>query len=71
MIVKQAESPIYQRRKRASLPGKGADARAVNREKSFDQYLIEAFDGEVVKEGNRFGNVSDMTRDNLIRLSQF
>ena len=70
MIVKQAENPIYQRRKRNSLPGKGVEDRAVNREKSFDQYLIEAFGGEVVKEGNRFGNVSELTRDNLIRLSQ-
>ncbi len=70
MIVKQAESPIYHRRKRASLPGKGVDARAVNREKSCDQYLIEAFSGEVVRESDRFNNVSDLTRDNLIRLSQ-
>jgi hypothetical protein len=70
MIVKQAESPIYHRRKRTSLPGKGMESGAVNREKSFDQYLIEAFDGEVVKEGNHFGDVSALTRDNLIRLSR-
>lgn len=71
MIVKQTESSIYHRRKRDSLPGKGMDTRAVNREKSFDQYLLEAFSGEVVKEGNRFAqNLSPLARENLIRLSQ-
>lgn len=70
MIVKEAENPIYHRRKRESLPGRGLDARAGNHEKSFDQYLLEAFQGEVVKTGDRFAdNVSNLTRENLIRLS--
>ncbi len=71
MVVKQAEGAVYHRRKRESLPGKGIEVRAGNREKSFDQYLIEAFSGEVVRQGERFSNqVSQLTRDNLIRLGQ-
>ena len=71
MIVKQMESPIYHRRKRESLPGKGMESGAVNREKSFDQFLLEAFDGEVVQRGERFSSsVSQLQKENLIRLSQ-
>lgn len=70
MIVKEMENPVYHRRKRSSLPGKGGEARAGNREKSFDQYLLEAFQGEVVRSGDQFdSSVSRLTRENLIRLS--
>ncbi|MCB1309173.1 MAG: hypothetical protein KDK30_13365 [Leptospiraceae bacterium] len=71
MIVRKMDNPVFHRRKREGLPGRGMEDRAVNREKSFDQYLLEAFDGEVVRDGKDFsGNLSDLTRDNLIRLSQ-
>jgi hypothetical protein len=71
MIVKKLESPVFERRRRQGLPGKGVEAAPVNREKSFDQYLIEAFDGEVVKNGKNFSNgLSNLTRENIIRLSQ-
>ena len=44
---------------------------AVYREKSFDQVLLEAFDGEVVQRGERFSSsVSQLQKENLIRLSQ-
>lgn len=71
MIVKQLESPVYYKRRRESLPGRGGEARALKHDKSFDQYLLEAFQGEVVRDGKEFSrNVSSMQRDNLIRLSR-
>ena len=72
MIVRKMESPLYQKKRREPLTGKGVEVpSAANSEKSFDQYLLEAFDGEVVRDGKDFsGNLSDLTRDNLIRLSQ-
>ncbi len=71
MIVKKLESPIYYRKKRNALPGKGVDHHRSSKSKSFDQYLLEAFDGDVVQDGDRFSrNISDLTRDNLIRLSR-
>ena len=71
MIVKKLESPVYYRRRREGLAGRGMEARALKPEKSFDQYLLEAFDGEVVQEGDQFASsVSKLTRDNLVRLSQ-
>ena len=71
MIVRKMENPVFHRRKRASLPGHDFEPRAVNHEKSFDQYLIDTFQGEVVQQGNQFSqNLSALTQDNLIRLSQ-
>ena len=70
MIVKKMENPVYHKRKRTSLPGHDVQ-KAVNHEKSFDQYLLEAFQGEVVKQGDQVSNkVTALTRDNLIRLSR-
>ena len=71
MVVKKLENPIYYRRNRQALPGKGVEISGRNHEKTFDQYLLEAFDGEVVQNGGRFSkNISPMAKDNLIRLSQ-
>ena len=62
------EGPIYYKKNRTALAGKGA--KSANREKSFDQYLLEAFNGEVVQNGKDFSSsLSKLTRDNLIRLS--
>ncbi len=72
MVVKQMENPVFHRRKREGLAGRAVEPRTGNREKSFDQYLIEAFQGEVVRRGDDFASsVSQLTRDNLIRLSQY
>lgn len=72
MIVKSLESPVYYRRKRGALPGRGVEVAAPKAHtRSFDQYLLEAFHGEVVQQGDRIsGKLSDMTRENLIRLSE-
>ena len=71
MIVKKLESPIYYRKQRRSLAGKGVEQALAHKEKSFDQYLLEAFQGEVVQSGDRFSkSVSSLTRDNLIELGR-
>ena len=71
MIVKKLESPVYHRRPRRSLAGRGGDNDSFAESKSFDQYLIEAFQGEVVQKGDRFsGKVSALQQENLIRLSR-
>ncbi len=71
MIVRKLESPLYYRQqRREALPGRGYEAVAANR-KSFDQYLLEAFQGEVVQEGKRFSpRVSAVQRENLIQLGR-
>lgn len=71
MIVKKLESPVYHRRQRRPLPGRGVEGLSNGADKSFDQYLLEAFQGEVVQNGDRFsGKVSSLQQENLIRLSQ-
>jgi len=71
MIVRKLESPIFEKHSREGLPGRGVEPVAGNREKTFDQYLLEAFDGEIVKNGNSFApGLSSLTRENIIRLSQ-
>lgn len=70
MIVRKLESPLYRQQRREALPGRGYEPVAANR-KSFDQYLLEAFQGEVVQEGKRFSaRVSPMQRENLIQLGR-
>ncbi len=69
MIVKTVESPVFYRKKRKGLPGKNPVI-AKKEEKSFDQYLVEAFGGEVVQKDKSFSrNISELTQENLIRLS--
>lgn len=70
MIVRKMESPVFQQKKRQPLPGRGAE-HVANEEKSFDQYLLEAFQGEVVKEGERFhDSLSPLQKENVVRLSR-
>jgi len=71
MIVRKLESPLYYRQqRREALPGRGYETVAANR-KSFNQYLLEAFQGEVVQEGKRISpRVSPLQRENLIRLGR-
>ena len=71
MIVQKMENPVFHKRKRESLAGRDFEA-AVNNEKSFEQYLIDAFQGEMVQKGDQFSHkISNLTKENLIRLNQF
>lgn len=68
MMIQKLESPVYYRRKREARTGRVVESVV---DKSFDQYLIEAFRGDVVSENGKIkGNVSNLTRENIIRLSQ-
>lgn len=70
MVVRKMESPVYEKRRREALPGKGVE-RSSSGPNGFEQYLLDAFEGEVVKEGNRFAShVSPLQKENIIRLSQ-
>ncbi|MCB1172333.1 MAG: hypothetical protein KDK39_02150 [Leptospiraceae bacterium] len=69
MIVKKLENPVYHKRERVSLPGRDFTQAAANQDKSFDQYLLEVFEGEVVQQGSLFSTrVTPLTRENLISL---
>jgi len=68
MMIQKLDSPVYYRRKREAKPGRIVESRV---DKSFDQYLIEAFKGDVVSENGKIKeNVSSLTRENIFRLSQ-
>ena len=70
MIVRKIDSQVFQKPRRQGLPGKSLYIRPQNQEKGFDQYLIEAFQGELVKENERFSaKLSPLARSNLLRLS--
>lgn len=71
MIVKSLEHPVYYKKKRQPLPGKGMDRNEKPQvQKTFDQYLMESFQGEVVQKGKDFSSdLSSLTKENLIRLS--
>lgn len=70
MIVRKIQTPTYQRRKPTPLPGKGSEERQPALFPSrFEEYLLSAVDGEVVRRGDRFTGVSTFQRENIIRLS--
>lgn len=71
MIVRKIDAHVFQKPRRNALTGKGWDMRAKNQEKGFEQYLIEAFQGEVVQDGKHFSSeLTSLARRNLVRLSQ-
>lgn len=70
MIVKTIDSPVFYRKKRSALPAKGMEPKSIP-ERSFDQYLLEAFGGEVVQKNQKISpQMSAISRENLIRLSK-
>lgn len=71
MIVRKIQSPVYHRRRPTPLPGRGNEARQPELfSSSFEEALLEAVNGEVVRKGQRFsGSLSSFQRDNIIRLS--
>ncbi len=71
MNIKKIKGNAYSSPERKALAGQGWEAiRTGNSEKSFDQYLLEAFQGTVIKEESSFSReISPLLRKNLIRLS--
>ena len=70
MIIRSLQQPTYQR-SQSGIPGYGPSKKqgADQNGKTFEDYLLEAFEGEVVQEGKWFSsNMSDLTKRNLERL---
>lgn len=56
---------------RSPLAGRGALPKHNGKQKSFDEYLLEAFQGKVIKNGPHYHrSLSSLTRENLIRLGE-
>ncbi len=71
MIVRKIQSPVYQRRKPVPLAGKGGEDRQPALFPSrFEEFLLDAVGGEVVRRGDEFSrDLSSFQRENIIRLS--
>lgn len=71
MIIRTVQPPVYRRRKKG-LPGVGlklgiVEAKGLGR--TFDDYLLDLFQGEIVQEGGRFSSsLSDMMIRNLQKI---
>lgn len=71
MIVRKIQSPVYHRRRPVPLPGRGSEAKQPELfATEFEEILIEAVSGHVVRKGDRFAHsLSKLQRDNIIQLS--
>lgn len=71
MIVRKIQSPVYHRKRPVPLTGRGAeDRQPVLFPSRFEEYLVGAVEGEVVRKGDHFArNLSSFQRENIIRLS--
>lgn len=72
MIVRKIQSPVYHRRRPAPLPGRGSEAKQPELfATDFEEILIEAVSGDVVRKGDTFAHsLSRLQRENIIRLSR-
>ena len=74
MIIRSLEHPVYYRRKKGGLSGAELKPKPVQDRysKTFEEYLSEAFQGEVVQNGAWFSNqLSDLTKRNLKKSEPF
>ncbi|MCZ8156338.1 MAG: hypothetical protein O9264_09495 [Leptospira sp.] len=71
MIVRSIHQPAYNRHKESGLAGQGPKKgfSQGSNGKTFEEYLTEAFQGEVVQNGNWVSpKLSDLGQKNLRRL---
>ena len=71
MIIKSLENPVYYRRKKGGLAGNQALKLkpVASATKTFEEFLTEAFQGEVVQTGTQFSKkLSDLTIRNLKKI---
>ncbi len=78
MIVRKIDNAVFQRPKRNALQGRAFHFESKKNSKDFEQHLIDAFGGEVVKKSNGYSStqshrlspkLSTLMQENLIRLS--
>lgn len=72
MIIRSLQQPGYERNQKG-IPGYGPSRKHSSLDeqspKSFEDFLTEAFEGEIVQEGKWFtSNLSDLSRKNLEKL---
>jgi hypothetical protein len=71
MVIRSLYQPVYQRDRRQGLPGAAPQAKPKfdDGNKTFEEYLTESFQGEVVQNGAWFApQVSELSRKNLQNL---
>jgi hypothetical protein len=71
MIVRSIQQPAYNRHRDSGLAGQGPKKgfSQNNGGKTFEEYLMEAFQGEVVQKGNWVSpDLSELGKKNLKRL---
>ncbi|MDF3819291.1 hypothetical protein P3G55_05240 [Leptospira sp. 96542] len=71
MIVRSIQQPAYSSRRDSGLPGQGPKKGFSQNSngKTFEEYLMDAFQGEVVQNGTWVSpNLSDLGKKNLKRL---
>ena len=72
MVIRSLYQPVYQREKKHGLPGAVASQtkpRFEDGNKTFEEYLAEAFQGEKVQVGTWFApQISELSKKNLKRL---
>ncbi|WP_108976444.1 LIC12298 family protein [Leptospira ryugenii] len=71
MIVRSIHQPAYNRHKESGLSGQGPKRGFASSQegKTFEEYLMEAFQGEVVQKGDWVSpKLSDLGQRNLKRM---
>lgn len=71
MVIRSLYQPVYQRDRKQGLPGSApaVKSRLNDGNKTFEEYLQESFQGEVVQQGTWFApQVSELSRKNLQKL---
>lgn len=73
MVIRSLYQPVYQRDRKQGLPGAApapvAKSRLDDGNKTFEEYLRESFQGEVVQQGAWFApQVSELSKKNLQKI---
>lgn len=71
MVIRSLYQPVYQRDRKQGLPGAAPQTKPKfdDGTKTFEEYLQESFQGEVVQKGTWFApQISELSRSNLQKL---
>ncbi|MCC5816662.1 MAG: hypothetical protein JJT78_18070 [Leptospira sp.] len=71
MVIRSLYQPVYQRDRKQGLPGAApaVKTRLDDGTKTFEEYLRESFQGEVIQQGAWFApQVSELSKKNLQKL---
>jgi hypothetical protein len=74
MVIRSLYQPVYHRERKNGLPGSaptavGSKPRLDDGNKTFEDYLRESFQGEVVQQGTWFApQISELSKRNLRKI---